>query len=354
MKKEFKYLTFLLLFVPFLIACYNRKDDTEKVFKLEKRCFSEWTEIISVKDTVTLHSTDSSIITYADKCKMYDGNIYFWDHKLKKVYCFSRKGEIIRTIGAIGRSASEYIGIKDMWIDGKEKLLKILEERSIICYSLKNGKYIRCQKLYSDDPNEYERFAVVGRDSVICFTDNRNKNSIVLDTHNGTKGLRESKRFHFVTSMFYFFNEECRVLGDYGELKIDRYLDGKLKPLYRLDLGDDVLPDNVLPRTFDEFNNVDNDPKYFKCIVEAYETNDWLYVVLVGPNMTYYYGFINKESGKYYFGKDFSIVVTGADKDTFYGLVYPEYISKESPFVKYINPKVSSIDPVFIRFKITK
>ena len=115
-----------------------------------------------------------------------------------------------------------------------------------------------------------------------------------------------------------------------------------------------MLPDNVLPRTFDEFNNVDNDPKYFKCIVEAYETNDWLYVVLVGPNMTYYYGFINKESGKYYFGKDFSIVVTGADKDTFYGLVYPEYISKESPFVKYINPKVSSIDPVFIRFKITK
>lgn len=354
MKKVFEII-FFAVFIAVVISCGESKTNV-KVFTLNKSDFNDWAGLLNITDSVTLQETDSCIITYADKCILSGDSIYFWDHKVKCVYCFSKEGNIIRKIGNRGRSSSEYIEIKDMLVDKTHSILNIMDDRGILCYDLHTGNFIKRHKLSSPNSVEYERFAIVGEDSFLCFTDNRNKYSIVLDAPEKQIGLRESKRYHFVRKNFFSYDNRLMVLSDYGEFYIDEYIDGKLVPVYEIDLGNKALPDDFCPKTFEEFNIVDSNPEYFKCITEAYETSKWLYLVMVGPNQTYYYAFINKDTGKYVFGRDMNVVVVGADKESFHALIYPEYLPKESYVWKLIEhqDRQDKRNPIFIKFKINE
>lgn len=348
-----------MLFAAFItvviLSCGETKTNA-KVFNLKEYDFKDWARILQITDSVTLQETDNCIITYADKCITSGDSIYFWDHKVKSVYCFRKDGKYVRTIGNRGRSASEYIDIKDILIDKSQSALNILDDRGILFYDLHSGDFIKRHKFSSSNPIEYARFAIAGKDSFLCFTDNRNKYSIVLDTPEKQLGLRESERFHFVRKNFYSFDNKCRVLADYGEFNIDEYIDGKLMPIYEIDLGNKALPEDIRPKTFEEFNIADSNPEYFKCIAEAHETSEWLYLLLVGPNQTYHYAFINKETGRYVCGKDMNIVVVDADKDLFHALIYPEYLPEKSYVWDMIHHKEKQHKktPVFIKFRINE
>lgn len=349
---------FLAIIVAVTVMSCGEKDSQAIVFNLENSGYKDWNGLLQINDEVRLQGDDSCcIITYCDKCLVRsDGSIYFDDHKAKTIYNFSADGKFIRKIGQRGRASSEYIEIKDMLIDESETLLKVLDDRGVLCYDLQSGKFVKRQKLSSSTPSEYERFAAVGKDSFLCFTDTRNKNSIVLDSPNGQTGLRESKSFHYVANPFYTFGQRCRVVADYGEFYIDEYVNGKLATLYRIDLGNKMLPEDKVPKTFEEFNVIDNTPEYFKCITDVYETSSWLYVLFVGPKQTYYHAFINKQSGKYAFGKDLDLVIIGADETYFYALVYPGYISPESDVWNIVKskPNKDNDNPIFLKLSINE
>ena len=356
--KMSKYAYIAIFIAMVIFSCgKDTADDNAKVFTIEDSDFKDWNSFLKIKEEVRLQGNDSScIITYCDKCIVDSGYMYFWDHKAKVIYRFSADGKFVCKIGERGRALSEYIEIKDMQVDKQASVLKVLDDRGILNYRLQDGKFIGRTNFFSSIPAEYDRFAIIGKDSFLCFTDIRNKFSIVLDTPAGQEGLRESKRFHLVTNCFYTYDGRCRVVSDYGEFYIDEYADGKLTTLYKFDLGNKQLPGNVLPQTLEEFNVVDNDPTYFKCITDVYETSSWLYALFVGPEQTYYHAFINKNSGKYVFGKNLDVVIIGADETYFYALVYPGYISPESDIWNIVKskPNEDNEDPIFIRFSINE
>ena len=161
--------------------------------------------------------------------------------------------------------------------------------------SIVNGDYIDRPKLKTSKCNEYGRIIPVSNSEYLCFIDTEDEYSIVLDSPEGIKGLRKSRRFHYVLNPFYEYMGKFRVISDYGDFYIDGYENGELQTLYKINLGNEALPANMLPKTRKEFQTVDNSSNYFKCILDACETKKWICVNLVGPNNEYYVAFLNKE-----------------------------------------------------------
>ena len=82
------------------------------------------------------------------------------------------------------------------------------------------------------------------------------------------------------------------MVSDFEDFYIDHYEDGKLKILYKIDLCSEVLPDDVLPKTSEEFDAVWNSPEHFKFIGGACEVSDWLCIKPYGLKPTYYIAFL--------------------------------------------------------------
>ncbi|HEY9542144.1 6-bladed beta-propeller [Prevotella sp.] len=337
------------------MAC-KQTPANSKEFHVDNYGYKNWSTLLNIKDVIQLQENTNCLMSYAAKCIVLDSTIIYQDYKAKRIYSFSSDGKYLCTIGKMGHAASEYTSIKDICINKKDSVMMVLDDRGLVCYNLYDGKFKERKKFFSQNSNEYEKAEFVGNSEFICFTDNRNDNTIVYDSQKEVKGLRKGKRFHFVLNPFYKYNEECRVLSDYGDFYIDNYKDGRLETLYKIDFGKNALPADVLPKTYKDFEVVDNSTDYFKCIVEAHETSNWLYLKVVGPKQEYYIGFFNKKKGSYAFGQDdgkLGMFVIGAKEDNFYAIIYPEFVSPKS-FANEILKKYgidgSKNTPIIVKF----
>lgn len=342
-----------------LSACESKETDSQ-VFRLSDDRFSQWQELIDVKKVTQLRETDSCLMSYAAACVVTSDNIIYEDYKSKRIHVFSTAGEFLRTVGDIGRAASEYVNIRDLVVSADGHQLSVLDDRGIVSYDVHTGKFVSRTSFSSSEFMEYERFAPIGSDRYLCFTDSRNEHSIVLDAPDGQKGLRKGRRFHFVTHPFYRYDCSYRVLSDYGDFYIDAYEDGRLKKLYKIDLGGEALPEDVLPQEYEEFSIVNSSSDYYKCITNACETKDWLYLELVGPNQEYYSAFINKNDGKYVLGKVYpslGISIIGTRDDMFCGIIYPEFVQPDMLAKKILNEaniQPENVSPVIIYFTLNE
>lgn len=354
----YKYIVIVLTSL-FVIAC---RDVTPAVkeFVIEEFNYCNWENLLQVENAIQLEENDSCLMSYAEKCMITKDNIIFMDYKTKNIYSFSRNGKFTGHIGHVGRAQTEYLGIRDICINCDSSAIIVLDERGLISYELKSGKFLERNQFASPNYIEYEKIMQVNKSEYLCFTDTRDKNSIVLDSPKEIKGLRESKRFHYVLNPFYKYQGASRVISDYGDFYIDSFEGGKLQTLYKINLGNDALPDNILPKTYKEFEIVDSSPRYFKCIASAYETTNWICLDLIGPNNEYYIAFLDKGGNKYAFGvnnQNLGLTMTGTDDESFYAIIYPEFISQESVAKKILERyKINqeSVSPVLIKFKLNE
>lgn len=342
-----------------MVSC-DKSPQNSKVFHVNNYNYKNWSTLLDVKEAIQLQENDKCLMSYAMKCIVSDNIIVYQDYKAKRIYTFSIDGEYLCTIGNLGHAASEYTSIKDICIDEKDSVVMVLDERGLVCYNLQTGKFKERKKLFSQNPNEYEKIESVGDSEFICFTDNRNDNTIVRDSQSGLKGLRKGKRYHFVLNPFYKYKKECRVIADYGDFYIDNYKNGMLETLYKIDFSKDALPSDILPKTYKEFEAVDNSTDYFKCIVKGCETSEWLYLNIVGPKQEFYAGFFNKKNGTYAFGLDdekLGVSVIDAKNDFFYGIIYPEFTSSNSVAKKILEDygvDMNKTSPVVVKFKLNE
>ncbi len=356
--KRLIFLFHLALVILVAVSCGGETSSDVKEFKLEKTDYKDWAKLLNVVSVAQLQENDSCLMSYAQKYIFTDDRIIFDDYKAKKIYTFSYDGKFLCQIGRMGHSAAEYVKIKDICVSENDSILMILDGRGIIFYNPYNGKYIKRLKSTEIDFRQYMKLISVGK-NFLFLTNNENPNSIVsLNSLKREIGIRKGKRYHFGIESFYRYNGECRVISDYGDFYIDSYKDGKLTPLYKIDLGAQALPNDIQPKTFEEFMAVDNSPKFFKCITKAYETREWLWLKFAGPKQTYYTAFINKQNGKYAFGEestDIGIYVMGANKEDFYALIYPEFAEQGSLGQKILEKyNITKNSPVVVKFKLNE
>ena len=358
MKKSINILFHLAFVILVAASCGGGTSSDVKEFKLEKTDYKDWAKLLDVMSAVQLQENDSCLMSHAQKCIFTDKCIVFSDYKAKKIYTFSYDGKFIRQIGSLGHSASEYMRIADICMNDDNTQVMVLDDRGVVCYDVNNGKFVERKKFLSSDPQNYLSFTSLGKSDFLCSTNNGNDNSIVLDSPKGILGLRKSKRFHFGLNYFYKYNENTRVVSDFGDFYIDNYEDGKLKMLYKIDLGSEALPDDILPKTYEEFDAVWNFPEHFKFIGGACETSDWLYLEPCGLKLKDYIAFINKRNGKYAFGRiypDLGFGITGAMDNYFYALIYPEF-AEQGSFGRKILEKynITKSSPVVVKLKLNE
>ncbi len=356
--KQVIFLFHLALVILVAASCGDETSPDVKEFKLEKTDYKDWEKLLGVVSAVQLQENDSCLMSFAQKCIFTDKRIVFSDSKAKKIYSFSYDGKFLRQIGSRGHSASEYMDINDICISENDSALMVFDGRGMVCYSPDNGKFVERKKFHSQDYGEYNTIMPIGVSDFICHTDNRNSYSFVLDSPNGQRGLRKSKRYHFGVDFFYKYQGNVRVISDFGDFYIDTYEDGKLKMLYKIDLGSEALPDEVLPKTSEEFDAVYNSPEYFKFIASACETSDWLYLEPCGLKLKDYIAFINKRNGKYAFGRiypDLGFGIMGAMDNYFYALIYPEYVEQGSLGRKILEKyNITKNSPVVVKLKLNE
>ena len=351
-------LLFCVLTVLSMASCGGETSSDAKEFKLEKIDYKDWAKLLNVESVVQLQENDSSLMSFALKCIFTNDCIVFWEYKAKKIYTFSYDGKFLRQIGRMGHSASEYSNIDDICMSGNDSVMMLLDNRGVVCYDVNSGKFVGRKKFFSQKFGEYQRIAPVGNSEFLCSTYSETPSSIVLDCPKGQVGLREGKRFHLGTDCFYKYEDNYRIVSDYGDFYIDSYENGKFKTLYKIDLGAQALPENVLPKTSKEFETVDNSSEYFKCISYAYETSDWLFLRLTGPNQEYYAAFINKRSGAYALGEEnpnLGLIMYGTQDDCFYALIYPEFAEQGSLGRKILEKyNITKNSPVVIKLKLNE
>ncbi len=359
MKRQ-KIISLFLVFMTIVViaSCGTKKKSDAKEFKLERTDFNDWANFLEIENIIQLQESSQCLVSSAKKCFFTKEHIIYADHKAKDIYSFSYDGKFEHQVGRMGHSGSEYMRILDICMSTDDSVIMVLDDRGIVCYDANTGNFLERKKFHSPDSDNYLLIEPVRDDGFICATYNDNKNSMVLDYPKGQISLRKRKRYNLSVNFFYRYNGECRVISDYGDFYIDSYKDGKLTSLYRIDLGAQALPNDIQPKTFEEFMAVDKSPKFFKCITDAYETEKWLWLRLVGPKQTYYTAFINKQNGKYAFGEenmDIGIYVVGANGEDFYALIYPEFAEQGSLGRKILEKyNITKNSPVVVKLKLNE
>ena len=332
-----------IISVALMSSCQGQINEEAIVYEIDPVNFSSWVRLYKIEDITELENKDGYPLSNAYKCLVSNDRVVYWDYKGKNVSLFDRNGTFIHSVGSRGKASSEYIDIHSIAFNEDKSIIKVLDERGIINYSAKDGSYIsrECQDL--DDVALIEKFYPIGNDYLL-FSSQR-ENCITLYHEGKERGLRQKEGFVMSTEHFYGYKDTVRVISDYGDFFIDSYYNGNLQKRFVFDLAGRELPRENKPKSFAEFGKIDSDPLYFKSIVSAYETENYLYLSVVGYKRDAYDCFINKNTRKVYAGpsdKKSGICIMDCDEKYFYALIYSDSVEKDSFMYPILKDKIQN------------
>ena len=317
----------------------------------------DWEKYLDLVECVPLEYPDSLGLGDAYKCVFGGGRMVYWDYSRKELYSYATDGRYLGKIGAEGRSKSEYIGIKDIFLDKDGERLYVLDELGILSYDMKTGEFVCREKPELPDFYDYCKFAVLNPGHYLLFNPQPHGLGTIIDYHDGEwKDLRKAGFCQHVCERFYYSSNQLRVISDYGDFFIDTYQDGGLSNLATFKFPN-PLPDEKKPRSFRELVKVSNEGNWFKRIRDACETKRKVFAFIEGPNQEYYWVFGDKKTGKALFGLmnfDDGLQVVGGDEDCFYGILYPEMVSDKSYLKDWVKASHSEEEPqpMLVKFRV--
>ena len=358
MKKE--CLLISLMFV--LVSCAQHKsaNSQEETIHLENVGFTDWLSVLQMKRVIPLKGNPDSLLTVARKILVNDKHILFWDYKLKCVYAYDRQGNFLYDIGRQGEADFECADLRDVAFSGPDDShVELLDATGILTFDAQNGTFLGKKKLNGIQVADFNKFAPLSDDSYLFF-DNVGDYTIYVWKDGQLKGIRKHTGTQLIVDFFYATDGmPCLVLPNYGQFTIDEFRDGTLVPKYHLDFGSKALPESDLPKTSQQFTQVDRREEYFKCVTDVQENEHLLYAKVRGPAQ-YYDVIKEKKDGRVWIGSaDISsgMDIIGIHDQYLCAVVYPEYISEDSslyPYIKKHFAKKEDAYPVLIEFSINE
>ncbi len=143
------FLLIYLFVILFLYSCnkseykVKSKEIDFKSISITKNKTKNILDIGKIKKAVKLETKDNSLIGNIDKliCDK-NGDFYIADYySSKKVFCFNKKGNFIRSYGKIGQGPGEYNSIEGFALDSESNLF-LLGNYKLIKFD-KNGKLLK-------------------------------------------------------------------------------------------------------------------------------------------------------------------------------------------------------------------
>ena len=310
-------------------------------------------------DVTPLAETDSVYLSTARKVVVSDSMIFFADWKSRLVYGMDRKGHLVHVYGSVGHAGNEYIEVRDLSLSSDGSCLEILDTEKLLRYDIASARFVSSLKIPANgicsslpaDEKHHLLYAPHPTDG----------HSLMLmnDADGSVSKLRDNPWFSLSVSSLVKGDERILILPHYGEYTIDCYEDGALRHLFRLDLGDKVLPDGTRPQNYEQFEEADKQVGLFRSVTGVAENKTWLYAEIAGPGNNYYMAFVNKNNKRIVAGKvkkEFPIAITGMNGNNVYGIFYPEYITDTvgvaTSLKEYVNKNAQN--PLLVTMRIAE
>lgn len=346
-----------LMFILCALCACTTKNTSSKLIKVDHTNFSDWWLLMEIVDVVAFQDTASAPkLSVANKCIVGKEQLLFWDYKTKLVYAYNTNGKYLFTVGGIGRSDSEYVGVNDVAYSTDQKEIHILDDTGVKIYDSKTGQFIKKNQFCNIESASIKGFFPCANNSYLIFTPDNEYSINKIDNDGNIIPLRKRNGYQMIYSRFVFSNGMVAVLPDYGNFTIEHVQENKINPTYTIDI-DSSLPVSMIPNDYNSFTQVDDMREYFKVLLDYYENKNYLYASIVGPNQTYYDLLYDKSNGKTYMGprdEETYVVFTGMDNDYLYGLIYLDYIKPESLYYDLFRPFVEAgyNNPLFVKIKM--
>lgn len=356
--RKFHVITCCLILSLAFCSCQREGGQEGVEFDCTASNVDDWGMHLGIEECVRLEIPDSLGLGVASKCVFGNGRLVFWDYDRKELYSYSMDGKFVRKIGAEGRSKSEYVGIKDIFLDKDGQRLYVLDELGILSYDMDTGEFVSREKPELPDFHEYWKFGVLAPGHYLLFNPQPHGLGAVMDYHDGEwKDLRKAGFCQLACERFYFLGNQLRVISDYGDFFIDTYQEGGLSRALTFKFSN-PLPDEKKPKIFRELVRVNDESNWFKCIFDACETGRWVFANVEGPEQELHWVFGDKETGKALSGlmhEDDGLQVVGGDEDCFYGILYPELVSADSFMKDWVKAYQAeeAPQPMFVKFRVS-
>lgn len=353
-----KYIYILILFIISFSSCSDKtvKDNYHiiDVNNASKEVFN-WAERIQINEIIPLEVTDRSLLGIAQKCLVKNNLILFLDYKMKSIYVFNIEGTFLFSIDSQGGGSEEYTELKDAVFSNDGKKIFLLDHTAIVTYDAIDGHFLDKINLNMDYSVNFYRFIHLNDDVFYFFADS-GEYTIYRYTNGNLSGVRKSKGYQLIYERFHCQYDGCCLLApDYGFFNIDEITEEGLIPKYYVDFGNKSMPKSMLPKNSREFDKVEKE-HYFKSIVEIKETDQGIYIQAVDPESRYYDIYLDKLSGRMISGlpdRSTSLVFVDVDTHYYYGLIYPDYLSRESPLYNKLQKYIKEDgNPILIKFLV--
>lgn len=348
-----KYLYILGIVIVALSACTYKSNDGEMII-VKSTDFNDWASLMDIKNIVVLQDTfQAPHLSVANKCIVGRQQILFWDYKARLVYAYNMEGKYLFTVGGIGRANNEYVDLSDVAFSPDQKEIHVLDKSGIKIYNANDGVFIRKRLFNGIESSNIKGFLPCNENSYLLFTPDNEYSICKIDSIDHVVPLRKKNGYQMVSNRFVLSNGNNTIIPDYGYFTIDHEQDNMICPYYTIDLGSASLPQNMIPKDYGSFVQVDDTKDYFKAVLDYYENNKYIYASIVGPNQTYYNLLFSKTDDRIYVGPHddkTNMVVVGMDRTYLYGLVYLEYVKAESQNYNLFKPYIDAgiHNPLFV------
>ena len=353
---NYKLTVSFLLIASFFCSCTKDTETSTITFKVSSRNES-WDDKFVFDKSVALNGKDSVILSVVTKCLIGDDQVIIHDAKNRKIFAYTKEGEFKRQIGREGRARSEYINIRDIAFSEDRSLVYVLDDNGIVVYNASTGNFQRREKIELPDFANYWKLAVLGTGHYLLFNPRQNGLGEIIEYTDGDwRDIKKAGFYQLSCERFYTFGNTVRVIPSYGEFNVCTFDEGQLTPYFNIEFDDHVLPAELRPKSFREFREISDDDRWFRCILDACETSSWVYANVIAPKETCHWVFGNKESGNVISGSmpmEDGMHIVGSDDKSFYAIVYPELVGKDSYIRRVIKDMdEASNDLFFITFHI--
>ena len=192
-----QYYCYLFVLGYLLFSCNNGTNNSELLeipVDIDQNYSLPLSEIAEIT-AIELELTDESLINPQQmnikRIILFDNNVIIAERK--KILVFNTDGKFVRSIGSKGQGPGEYIDIRNLAMDKKNKRLFVNASPKIICYDL-DGNFIR-------------ESSKIQQDGIIVDMNYINDELLIIVEHIGrkdTKGL-------FNHSTIYCLNDELQI-----------------------------------------------------------------------------------------------------------------------------------------------
>ena len=128
----------ILIFVPFLfVSCsVNHKKTFDYIFNKTEAITLEQSKLTLSKDITVLSFSDSSMVDRNSSIiKVDSGWIVYSKNSESSILSFTSDGQFSGYIGHRGNGPGEYTSVYDVVVNQKSKVLEVLSDGGIFCYT---------------------------------------------------------------------------------------------------------------------------------------------------------------------------------------------------------------------------